>query len=229
MQAMILDDDPQYQALVARALMARGFMVICVDSLAAAEAVVRLDMLDLVILGERVQGRLSHNVALLADCRVPAVPSVLVTDRTGDEIAELFELIPAIYSILGRRTAPSMVAQIAVAAVTAGPARKDLAAEAERKAAAVHETPAVADHPVAPPVAAPVAAAAAPAASLWAPPAPAARAPLPDFSARFAAPALPQSPPEPHHGVLSSALIGDDATPTAWRSPAPIARRITLS
>lgn len=136
MQAMILDDDPHYQALVARALMARGFMVVCVDSLAAAEAVVRLDMLDLVILGERVQGRLSHNVALLADCRVPAVPSVLVTDRTGEEIAELFELIPAIYSILGRRTAPSMVAQIAVAAVTAGPARHEAPGTEGRRVAA---------------------------------------------------------------------------------------------
>lgn len=123
MQVMVLDDDPEHQARLARALMARGFQVVCVDSLAMAEAVVRLDMLDLLILGERVRGRLSHPVALLAECRNPAVPSIFITDRQGEEIAELFELIPSVYSIMGRSTAPNMVAQIAVAAVVAMPAR----------------------------------------------------------------------------------------------------------
>ncbi len=234
MQAMILDDDPQYQALVARELMARGFLVVCVDSLAAAEAVVRLDMLDLVILGERVQGRLSHNVALLADCRVPAVPSVLVTDRSGDEIAELFDLIPAIYSILGRRTAPSMVAQIAVAAVTAGPARHEPSIAAEARGREPELAPAPAFHEPQP-ARSPLAEA--PVASRWSPPVaapvvpvvPAARAPLPDFSARFAAPVPP--PPQPAaapRSVLSPVLMGDDIAP-GWHRPQAAARRITLS
>lgn len=119
MQVLILDDDPEYQARLARALAARDFQIVCVDSLAAAEAVVRLGLPDLLILGERVRGRLSHSVALLADCRDPGIPSVFITDRQGEEIAELFELIPAVYSIMGRATAPAMVAQIAVAAVAA--------------------------------------------------------------------------------------------------------------
>lgn len=119
MQVLILDDDPEYQARLARALAARDFQIVCVDSLAAAEAVVRMGLPDLLILGERVHGRLSHSVALLADCREPGIPSVFITDRQGEEIAELFELIPAVYSIMGRATAPAMVAQIAVAAVAA--------------------------------------------------------------------------------------------------------------
>lgn len=119
MQVLILDDDPEYQARLARALAARDFQIVCVDSLAAAEAVVRMGLPDLLILGERVQGRLSHSVALLADCRDPGIPSIFITDRQGDDIAELFDLIPAVYSIMGRATAPAMVAQIAVAAVAA--------------------------------------------------------------------------------------------------------------
>lgn len=138
MQVMILDEDPEYQARIARAMMGRGFQVVCVDSLAAAEAFVRLDLLDLIVLGERVHGRLAHSVALLAECRSPVVPSIVLTDRTGAEVGELFDLIPAVYSILGRRTAPSMIAQIAVAAITAQPARAG-----EDSAAAARPTPTV--------------------------------------------------------------------------------------
>lgn len=151
MQVMILDEDPDFQARVARALMGRGFQVVCVDSLAAAEAFVRLDLLDLIVLGERVHGRLSHSVALLAECRSPAVPSIVLTDRTGPEVGELFDLIPAVYSILGRRTAPTMIAQIAVAAVTAQPARVGADSAAGPGRAAVAVTPHTAP-PEAPPV-----------------------------------------------------------------------------
>ncbi|MCC7319618.1 MAG: response regulator [Rubellimicrobium sp.] len=122
MQVMVLDEEPLHAAHLARALMARGLQVICVDSIAAAEALVRLGLFDLLILAERVQGHLSHRIALMADCGGRSIPSVIVTDRQGDDVAELFELIPSVYAVMGRDTQPAMVAKIAVAALVAMPA-----------------------------------------------------------------------------------------------------------
>ena len=152
MQVLILDDDPALMARLAQAMMGRGFQTVCVDSLAAAEAVVRMDFVDLMVIGERVQGRLTHPLALLAECRDPAVPAVLLTDRSGPEIEELFDLIPSIASILGRRTLPAMIAQVAVAAVTGR--TRPVEAPAPRAPAAI---------------AAPVSPAPAPAAGGWTP------------------------------------------------------------
>jgi hypothetical protein len=117
MQALILEDDPTFQAQLAQALMGKGFNVLCVETLPAAEAFLRLDMADVLVFGERIGGRLSHTAALLAECRNPLVAAVLLTDRTGPELDELFDLMPSLVGILGRRVAPEVVTQVVMAAV----------------------------------------------------------------------------------------------------------------
>lgn len=121
MQVMVLEQDQNFQAHLASALIGKGFQVICVESIGAAENFIRLDIVDILVFGERLAGRLSHSVALLAECRNPLVSAVLLSDRTGSELDEAFDLIPAIYAILGRGVAPSMVAQVVMAS-TAGAA-----------------------------------------------------------------------------------------------------------
>jgi hypothetical protein len=117
MQVLILEDDPSFQAQLAQAMMGKGFNVLCVETVPAAEAFLRLDMADVLIAGERIGGRLSHPVALLAECRNPLVAAVLLTDRSGPELDELFDLMPSLVGVLGRRVAPSVVTQVVMAAV----------------------------------------------------------------------------------------------------------------
>lgn len=117
MQVLILEDDPSFQAQLAQAMMGKGFNVLCVETVPAAEAYLRLDMADVLIAGERIGGRLSHPVALLAECRNPMVAAVLLTDRSGPELDELFDLMPSLVGVLGRRVAPSVVTQVVMAAV----------------------------------------------------------------------------------------------------------------
>ena len=116
MQVLILEDDSAIQARLAQTLMEQGFNVLCVETVPSAEAFLRLGMVDVLIAGERIGGRLSHPVALLAECRNPLLAAVLLTDRTGPELDELFDLMPALVGVLGRAVAPAVVAQIVVSA-----------------------------------------------------------------------------------------------------------------
>ena len=116
MQVLILDDDPVFQAQLAQVMMGQGFNVLCVDTVPAAEAFLRLGMVDVLIAGERIGGKLSHAVALLAECRNPLLAAVLRTDRTGPDLDELFDLVPSVCGILGRGVAPALVLQVVLAA-----------------------------------------------------------------------------------------------------------------
>jgi hypothetical protein len=115
MQVMVLEQDQFFQAQLASALMGKGFQVICVDNVGAAENFIRLDFIDILVFGERLEGKLSHSVALLAECKNPLVNAVLLTDRTGNDIDELFDLLPSVYAILGRKVTPAVVAQVVLA------------------------------------------------------------------------------------------------------------------
>ena len=115
MQVMVLDQDQNLQVQLAGALMQKGFHVICVESIGAAENFIRRDFIDVLVMGERVGGKLSHSLALLAECRNPLVSAILLTDRTGPSLEEIFDLIPSIYGILGRKISPDIVAQIVLA------------------------------------------------------------------------------------------------------------------
>lgn len=115
MQVMVLDQDQNLQVQLAGALMQKGFHVICVESIGAAENFIRRDFIDVLVMGERVGGKLSHSLALLAECRNPLVSAILLTDRTGPSLEEIFDLIPSINGILGRKISPAIVAQVVLA------------------------------------------------------------------------------------------------------------------
>jgi hypothetical protein len=119
MQVLILEDDPAFQAQLAQMMMGHGFNVLCVDTVPGAEAFLRLGMVDVLIAGERIGGKLSHAVALLAECRNPLLAAVLRTDRKGPDLDELFDLVPSLVGILGRGVDPALVTQVVLAA-TAG-------------------------------------------------------------------------------------------------------------
>ncbi len=119
MQVLILEDDPAFQAQLAQMMMGHGFNVLCVDTVPGAEAFLRLGMVDVLVAGERIGGKLSHAVALLAECRNPLLAAVLRTDRKGPDLDELFDLVPSLVGILGRGVDPALVTQVVLAA-TAG-------------------------------------------------------------------------------------------------------------
>lgn len=145
MQVMVLEQDQKRQAQLAQALMEKGFHVLCVESLDAAECFVRMDIVDVLVLGERVGGRLSHSLALLAECRNPMVSAVLLTERSGPDMDELFDLIPAVYAILGRDVAPRIVTQIVMSAISALVEETPRARSARRWQAAEAAEPVIED------------------------------------------------------------------------------------
>lgn len=115
MQVLLLDGDPRRQADIACALTGRGLQVSCMESLSAAELFVRTLPIEVLVLGERIGGRLSHSLALLAECRNPQVCAVLLTDREAEAADELFELIPAVRAILGCSVPAEVVGQVVAA------------------------------------------------------------------------------------------------------------------
>jgi hypothetical protein len=111
MHVLILDDKVARQEAAAIGFMRAGFQVTATPSLSVAEACVCGGVLDLLIAVERLQGRLTHSLALLAEFHNPALSTVLITDRSGAETDELPELIPSVHSLVdGQATADSLVA-----------------------------------------------------------------------------------------------------------------------
>lgn len=121
MQVLILDGDAVRQAALVQALRARGLQVLVAESVAMAEAMVRAGLPDLLVMAERVSGKLSHSVALLAGCGAAPVPAVFISERQGEAAAELFELIPSAVSLAGPGTRPETLADIAASALGGGP------------------------------------------------------------------------------------------------------------
>jgi hypothetical protein len=112
MDALILDRDYDLQLSVARALTRRGCTVICVDTVAAAEAFIRRSPPELLVMAERIDGRLTHPVALLAECQRPDMAAILLSDRQDDDLSELFDLLPAVRAVCGRRVDADTIGQV---------------------------------------------------------------------------------------------------------------------
>ncbi|TNC47993.1 response regulator transcription factor [Rubellimicrobium rubrum] len=147
MQVMILDEDPALRTQIAAALTHEGFDVLSFGRVQPAKDAARLAIVDVLVLGEAVDGRLAHDVALLAEWRNPGLGAILLSDRQGTEFDELFELIPSLQAVLGRQTDPRTLAQLALSAVRSRSRRHrspepDLADELEDDLADMAEDPA---------------------------------------------------------------------------------------
>lgn len=115
MLAMLIEDDPAIRAGAAAALSRAGFAVTVAGSVDAAKAAVRRGIVDVLVMAERVGGRLAHDVALLAELRNPGLGTILLSDRTADEADEIFALLPSLHAVLGRETPPRMLTEVALA------------------------------------------------------------------------------------------------------------------
>ena len=128
MKALILRNDAAASLATAHALIDKGFQILSVDTQAVAHALIRVDVIDLLVMDERVEGQLTHAIALSAERKNPYLSAILLTDRTAEETDDLFDLIPSLYGLAGHETAPAMLGKLALSAVSAG--ATDVAQEA---------------------------------------------------------------------------------------------------
>lgn len=118
MKALILRADAKASVETARALIDKGFQILSVDTQAVAHALIRLDTVDLLVMDERIEGQLTHAIALSGERRNPYLSAILVTDRGAEETDDLYDLIPSLYGLAGSGTAPALLAKLALSAVS---------------------------------------------------------------------------------------------------------------
>jgi hypothetical protein len=117
MKALILRTDPGAALASSRALIDKGFQILCVDRREVAETLVRMDTIDLLVMDEEVAGQLTHTIALSGERKNPYISSIMMTDRSGAETDDLYDLIPSLYALAGAQTAPALLGKLALAAV----------------------------------------------------------------------------------------------------------------
>ncbi|WP_296428585.1 imidazoleglycerol-phosphate dehydratase [Yoonia sp.] len=114
MKALILRSEAESAAACAQALINKGFQVLCVETRRVAHALIQLDTVDLLVLEERIDGQLTHALALSAERRNPYASVIIVTDRPGAETDELYDLIPCLYGVIGTQSSAALVSQLAL-------------------------------------------------------------------------------------------------------------------
>lgn len=118
MQALILSDDARVHHELSLPLTRRGFHIVHSESVMMATAHVRAWAFDLILMSETVGGQLSHRVALSAEKRAPFVKTLMMTNRTGADVEELYDLLPSLVSLVSPDLSPELTGQIAAACVT---------------------------------------------------------------------------------------------------------------
>lgn len=126
MQALILDDDPNFHTRMTVSLMSRGFQVLNSMSTLTGLAIARRGALDLLIMSEVVGQQLSHSVALSAERHSPYVATILRTTRTDEDLPELYDLLPSLYGILGKGIPVEVIAKLGISGVAGATKRDDL-------------------------------------------------------------------------------------------------------
>ena len=96
MKALILRSDAKASVATAHALIEKGFQILSVDTQAVAHALIRVDTIDLLVMDERIEGQLTHAIALSGERRNPYLSTILLTDRKAHETDDLFDLIPCL-------------------------------------------------------------------------------------------------------------------------------------
>lgn len=117
MKALILRKDVSAAVSITQALIDKGFQVLCVESQAVAHALIRLDTYDLLVMDERIEGQLTHAIALSGERRNPYLSAIMLTDRTSAETDDLYALIPALYALAGHDISTEMLTPLAMAAI----------------------------------------------------------------------------------------------------------------
>lgn len=136
MKALILRQNVTAAVNCAQALMEKGFHITYAETRDFARALIKADTMDLLVMDERVGGRLTHAVALSAERRNPYVSTIMLTDRTGPETDELYDLIPSLYGLVGMDSSGPLISQLALSSTEN---YDEAAARVRRNAALVAE------------------------------------------------------------------------------------------
>ncbi len=118
MKALILRQDPDASHAISRALMDKGFQILCVEKLDVAHALIRVDTIDLLVMDERIDGQLTHAIALSGERKNPCLSAIFMTDRPGEQTEDLYALIPSLYALVGMEVDAKLVAKLALSAVS---------------------------------------------------------------------------------------------------------------
>ncbi len=118
MKALILRQDPEAACAVSRALMDKGFQILCVEKLDVAHALIRVDTIDLLVMDERMDGQLTHAIALSGERKNPYLSAILLTDRPAEETDDLYALIPSLYAMAGMGVGADVIGKLALSAVS---------------------------------------------------------------------------------------------------------------
>lgn len=116
MKAMILRADAADAVQTAHILASKGFQTLCVTSRDLAQAMIHAEMIDLVVMDQRVGTQLTHTLALSAERRNPYV-SIIMTDEGREVMDDLYGLIPSLYALIGTQTETALISQIFLSAV----------------------------------------------------------------------------------------------------------------
>jgi len=134
MKALILRNDADASLATAQALIDKGFQILSVDTQTVAHALIRVDTVDLLVMDERVGGQLTHAIALSGERRNPYLSAILLTERSGEETNDLYDLIPSLYALVGENTDAELLGRLAYASVANV---EEVKARAARNVAAV--------------------------------------------------------------------------------------------
>lgn len=117
MHVLFVDEDVVRRTELEIAFSKSGFQVTSTGCQIIAESCIRGQIIDLLIITERVGERLTHSLSLLAECRNPFVETILLSPRCDADIEELFLLLPSLHCIVGEDVAPSMIRKMAISAL----------------------------------------------------------------------------------------------------------------
>lgn len=101
MQVLLLDNNAKRHEDVMVAFIKSGFQVTATSSQLVAQTYLDHGVVDLLVMAEKVNGQLAHNTALYAEHRNPHLSTIMITDRLGSDVEELYELIPSVHCIVG--------------------------------------------------------------------------------------------------------------------------------
>lgn len=118
MQVLLLDNSARRHEEIMVTFLKAGFLITATSSLKVAQTFLESEAVDLVIACEKINGRLSHGTVLLAEHRNPTLSTIMISDRTGDAMEELFELIPSVHSIVGSHVTAQTMLQLGRASVS---------------------------------------------------------------------------------------------------------------
>ena len=109
MQVLLVTDNLAQHEDVMIAYLKAGFQITGTSSARVAETFVRCGAVDLLIIAEKLGGKLTHSTALLAEHHNPMISTILLTDRTGETADEVFELIPSVHSCVGTNVPGALI------------------------------------------------------------------------------------------------------------------------